>query len=598
MIKLIKINIRGMHNCIDTTYALKDFTYLFGKNGAGKTTVLEAIQFALLGYIPGYNKTPAGILAHSNGDKLAVLLTMNDGEKDITVLRECASFDGKARINTVIEPQVDLEEIIADIESPVFNFNEFIGLTANKLKEWFISFLGNGDSTLKWADIFVSEKGSDIALQKQLLDYTKEKPVDIESLKDINEYLKSLLSNRKAELERITGTIQNLVHYDDIDVPTEDIDALRAERDTLTAKKTYAIQYEERVAHNKVIQIKLDTPEYAELKASLDEDDNYYDLIEAQMEIDNEFNTVLERLKANDSAKATLTEEIGSLTTILKSNGTCPYTNKACADITTLKTKYQQEFDKLNTELNTMNESATELYSKQKELSAQKSSIASKLSNIQARYNERDRLQTSLLPVTDAPEYTAAAIEDQLKALEDRIIKAETNLKYYSMIDTLTKDKLACESSIELLKDCIKKTGANGLQSQLANGAFKLLSENMDGYIKALYGDETLSTHFVLEEKANSFSFGLIRDNKYISYDLLSSGERCIFTLAMLLCLIANAKSELKLILLDDLLDHIDDDKIKILFSGLNKVKNIQIILAGIKKYTESNYDEIVTTIN
>ena len=147
MTKLKTITIKGMHNYDDVTYDLKDFTYIFGANGVGKSTILQAIQFALLGYIPNYNKTLQSIFTHCNNDKkMSVTLVLNDGTQDITITRNCTKSNGKVAVGATIEPQVDIESIIADIESPVFNFNEFIGMTANKLKEWFISFLGNSNS--------------------------------------------------------------------------------------------------------------------------------------------------------------------------------------------------------------------------------------------------------------------------------------------------------------------------------------------------------------------------------------------------------------------------------------------------------------------
>jgi len=601
MIKLRKINIKGMHNYDDVTYDFKDFTYLFGNNGAGKSTVLEAIQFALLGYIPDYNKTPAGIFSHCNNDtKMSVTLTLDKDGEEVSVIRECTKSGGKgaASVNLVVEPQVDLAGIIADIESPVFNFNEFIGMTANKLKEWFISFLGNNGSELKWESVFTLEEGTDITLQKQMLDYTSGKEVDIASLKDVNEYLKTIQSNKKVDLERIVSTIQNMVHMDDIDTPTVDIESLRNEISQLNAKKSYAIQYEERSRHNALIQAKLSSSDYSKLRDTLDDDDEYYTTIEEQLDAKSAYCDLDSKVTEELDSISKLKGEVSSLSTILNTDGVCPYTKKSCNDIITLKQSYQDKYNELSAEIKI---AETEL-AKDKEnrdgLYRMFNQLTSKVDSIKNLYAERDRLKDSILPLMDPPEYTVAGLTERINELTDKVITTETNLKYYGMVDKLTKDKLACDDSLNMLKGWIKSTGANGLQSQITNGAFELLADNMDNYIQALYGDKALKTKFILEEKANSFSFGLVRNDKYIAFDLLSSGEKCIFTLAMLLCLIANAQSELKLVLVDDLLDHLDDNKIKTLFKGLNNIKDIQIILAGVKKYTESNYDDVVTTIS
>lgn len=599
MTKLKSITIKGMHNYDDVTYDLKDFTYLFGHNGAGKSTVLEAIQFALLGYIPNYNKTPAGIFTHCNNDnKMSVTLVLNDGEKDITVVRECVKSGGKAAVNVVVNPQVEIADIIADIESPVFNFNEFIGMTANKLKEWFISFLGNSDSQIKWEEVFTLDSGTDLALQKQMLDNTNGKAVDIDSLKEVNTYLKAMESTEKANIQRVTSTIQNMVHYDDDEAPAIDVDALRAELETLTAQKSYAIQYEERLNHNNLIKTKLGSEAYAGLKDSVEEDDNYYSLIEERLDLNSAFADVSSTIDEKTAEVNKLNGEVKALATILNSDGICPYTQKSCADITTLKQSYEKQYSDIKSKIADLEAEIAKSTETRNELNREITKASSELESIKSRYAERDRLNGSLLPIADAPEFTSTALTAKISEITDKVVKAEANLKYIGMVDNLTKEKLSGENRLNMIKGWIKTTGANGLQSQLTDGSFGVLSENMDTYIKALYGDETLKTKFILEEKANSFSFGLVRNGKYIAFDLLSSGEKCIFTLAMLLCIIANAKSDLKLVLVDDLLDHLDDNKIKTLFKGLNNIKDIQIILAGVKKYTESNYDEVVTTIS
>ena len=56
------VEIKGMRNVVHKTYEFDDVTYLVGPNGAGKSTVLNAIQLALLGYIPGTEKRNSSIM--------------------------------------------------------------------------------------------------------------------------------------------------------------------------------------------------------------------------------------------------------------------------------------------------------------------------------------------------------------------------------------------------------------------------------------------------------------------------------------------------------------------------------------------------------
>ena len=63
--KIKKITIEGFHNIKDKTYEFDNLTYFNGPNGAGKSSILQALQLALLGYIPGTDKNKTAIFRHS-----------------------------------------------------------------------------------------------------------------------------------------------------------------------------------------------------------------------------------------------------------------------------------------------------------------------------------------------------------------------------------------------------------------------------------------------------------------------------------------------------------------------------------------------------
>ena len=65
--KVKSVGISGMHNVTKQTYNFDNVNYLYGLNGAGKSTILQAIQLGILGYIPGTAKRPADIFKHANG---------------------------------------------------------------------------------------------------------------------------------------------------------------------------------------------------------------------------------------------------------------------------------------------------------------------------------------------------------------------------------------------------------------------------------------------------------------------------------------------------------------------------------------------------
>jgi wobble nucleotide-excising tRNase len=121
------------------------------------------------------------------------------------------------------------------------------------------------------------------------------------------------------------------------------------------------------------------------------------------------------------------------------------------------------------------------------------------------------------------------------------------------------------------------------LQTSLAEKPFEELADTMTGYIQTMYGDTGLKAKFVVSTKANSFSFGLIRDDNYIAYEQLSSGEKCLYALALMICIVNRSKSSLKLLLCDDIFDHLDSISIENTFTALKKITDTQFIFAGVK---------------
>ena len=131
-------------------------------------------------------------------------------------------------------------------------------------------------------------------------------------------------------------------------------------------------------------------------------------------------------------------------------------------------------------------------------------------------------------------------------------------------------------------------TGVNGMQTDTSSKSpFYILGDTMDSYITKFFG-ESCCSDFGLSEKSNSFSLYLNRDDTIIPFNLLSSGEKCMYSLALMLSLVQLSDCKLKLVLVDDLLDHLDDENIEIMFTTLESVKDIQMIFAGVKKLDKS----------
>ena len=219
------------------------------------------------------------------------------------------------------------------------------------------------------------------------------------------------------------------------------------------------------------------------------------------------------------------------------------------------------------------------------------------ISNLTSKISRKSDLLTQVKNVVVITDEDVLDAKNEYELENTRYNNILANLKAKKMLDQFTEQKYVAEIKLEMYKTWEKHTGVNGLQSDSRLGnPFELFESKMDQYISKLFMDENTSSKFYVDGKANSFSFGIIRNDRYIKYDDLSSGEKCLFTLSMLMSIIAESNAPLKLLVVDDLLDHLDSEKINNLFSVLVNQTEIQIICAGVKEVS-SEFDDYITEI-
>lgn len=580
--KIKSIYIDGLHNAIDKTYEFGDIVYLFGKNGAGKSTVLNAIQLALLGYIPGTSKTKDAILRHSPKYSITVELRLDD----VTITRKIS----KSGNNVTLNPEdYNLSKIIESLELPIFNFNEFVGQTANKLKEYFIkNILPTTDGKLNWKDI-LTESIEDLNFEDkdEILQYgLKLVDADHDSLLDqvvaTNAKLKEEQSFNKSELQRLQNTIDSLIYYDDYTGPTN-MEEITAKLLSLGAFRDQKIKYESAAQ-----AMKSSEEELASLTAKLDAmgGKETYDKINSELSMLKQSEITISN-KVNDKNNEILTIRAADNQSdvIINSGGICPYTKDTCksiaAQIDVLRNasaKRKAALVEAQLELGNYN---THLKDIQDKIRSHESIIMD-FHNI---WNRIEVLQKTLggLPDNPAIDKTIQELDIEIDSLTKSKMKLQANIQYNVTIDNLTKLKYEIEMQSKALANWIKKTDTNGLQTTLMEKPFEELANTMTNYIRQMYGRTDIKAHFNISNKANSFSFGLVRDNIYIPYDLLSSGEKCLYTLALMICINSTSKSPLKIMLCDDMFDHLDPIAIDNTFLALKNIKDIQFIFAGVQ---------------
>lgn len=602
-VKIKSIHIEGMHNVSNKTYNLKDVTYFVGKNGAGKSTVLQAIQLGLLGYIPNSAKTNEGIFRHAQGKTMSVTLTLDDNGHEVVVTRSWVSAGSTVKSAVNIQPDgYNLTNIFEGLELPIFNFSDFLGLTANKMKEWFISFLPAQDSEIDWEKELTTCLSDKQVIDKELVPSTISEiknysETGLELIKRANTYFKEYQTYLKGRISALQGTIDSLTYYDDFDT-TLDEDSVRETINNLNALRRDLLTYQANEAS--VQKLKAELASYSELAESYSSDVNVHKLEKDAIDEDAKRDDLVsqiakleDELRAKIEAASEIRAEIKSYSTLLSSSGICPYTSTKCESVEKAAQDANDKVTDLKEALVTAEAECAEMSSKindMKNRSAESSRKAQEirrhLIDMEMKYSRRDSLKSQLAATCSMYKPTEKSDQDilnEINSLSECLAKIEANKRYNEFNNKVTSEKFMLENSLEVVKIWAKHTDANGMQTSAMEAPFKSLEDDMSKYLTQMFNNET-TAHFNLSEKANSFSFGLIRDDKYILYDTLSSGEKCLYTLALMMCLTNRAECPLKLVIVDDLLDHLDDDNAEYLFNSLAKLKDIQIILAGVQK--------------
>lgn len=577
--KVKKVIIEGFHNVDRKVYEFDSINYLYGRNGVGKSTVLQAVQLGLLGYVPGSNKTVKGTWSHSNSRSMSITVELDDNGDFIEIQR---IWENGKSIHVKVSPEgYDVSSLVAELELPLFNFDEFTHLTANKLKEWFINYLPMQIFTTDWN----SELSNSIkslpngVVDNKLIEDSIEAisqfhSSGVEEIRQANNYFKTQLSFMKKELERKNSTIQSLIHYDDyVEVYSEDeLKQMIKNTENAIIQSRLALQSRNRI---KAIQKELAILENA--SRLLEDATERYQLSEIEL---NESSKELDTLESDYS---NVMSEYRSYDSVVNSQGVCPYTKSLCDEISTLRDSHIEKQRNLKEVGDSYSAKIIQVRSRVSVAKDKYDRIRHDIMMFENDVRRRKQLEEELSTLTlDSVVPDIDALESQLESYKDMYGKAVANKQYNELNDVLVKDKYRIENTIDCLKLWVKLTDVNGLQSSNEYDPFELLSDSINHVLTNLLGS-TAAVKFNSENKANSFSFGIVRESTYVPYNLLSSGEKCIFILSMYIGLLEYTKSPLKLILIDDFLDHLDNENFENVFKLLEQNTENQYILAGVK---------------
>lgn len=611
--KLKSVKIENMHHVIEKEYAFDDVNYLYGPNGAGKSTALQAVQLALLGYIPGTAKQTSAIFRHARGKFMAVTAVLDSDGAEVSVCRTFSGTENCAKSTVEIIPDgYPIESILSELELPIFNFNEFTGMSANKLKDWFIQFLSSNEEELDWEEELTKALGNKDNtpgigdIKKDVFDKIEDIGDDgyngIELVRQLNAYLKTCISFERGSIDRLQSTIQSLVFYDDcLDVDEETIKRYASEIEEFQKLSRELSVYTALKAQKDSIQENLNRMA-AQLSAEtyLD-DESWKQANQTIVEGNDKLRDLNEKVNELCRRRAEISTEITSKRTIINGKGICPFTKSECGSIRELVDKLTSECEILENEYFENKTKADELSAEMTNTQRHMDDASRTKRSIENMYTQYQSIATRMeqLVLPDCPtEMTLAEIANEITNLTDKMTKAQANIKFNVMNDTLTKEKYTSELKLSVFKIWENLTSSAGtLQAELSEKPFRDMEDMMTKHLRNVLSDD-VRMKFYLSDKANSFSFGLERNGKYIPFELLSSGEKCLYTLALMICLTEVSSSPLKLILIDDLLDHLDDDKASKLFESLSNMDGkVQLILAGVKEVKSKKSNKIVIEV-
>lgn len=599
--RIKSVTITGMHHIKSKTYEFDKINYLHGPNGAGKSTVLNAVQLAILGYIPGTAKQAGAIFQHASLPEMEIQVNFDDGR----YIKRRWTAKGRSVTSAVLGDfdEESIKSVIGDLELPIFNFNELVNMTANKLKDWFINFLPAACIELDWEKELKDSLGGiqlmdPTLFQSALNDLQAEDGQGmLAKIQSFNAQMKANQSFTKTEIQRNEATVQSLIFYDEEGLQGDEeylqsqIRDARNRIQELTQSKEELIRAQQVVAANQRIKNQIAT-----LTATPIPD--VQALTDRQIQLNGSIKELTDALSAEESAylnkvsqQADINAEIKSKMQIVNSGSICPYTRTQCESILNMAEELKSQADDLKSSLSSLETDISDLKSRidtRKKTIAESRrelmSISQQITTATNSANSIQNMQSMLQPEPNMSQFADLSFyNSEIERLNTQISKIEANQRYSSLIDTLTAEKYKIENSAEVYKCWAKLTDPNGLQTRLMDAPFRNLAEEMNKYLSIMFSGE-VTCNFNLEQKANSFSFGIMRNGRYIPYDLLSSGEKTMYALALMLCIVDKSESSLKILIVDDMLDHLDNARADEVFKSLQNVEDIQIILAGVKE--------------
>lgn len=633
------IRIENMHNVKDVTYDLSQINYATGPNGCGKSTILQAVELALLGYIPGYPKKNSDIMKHANSSQMAVTLNFSNGNM---IKRVYTRKKTSVSCEVITFPENwEVEDLTSELAGITFDFSSFLSKSANDQKKWFISFLSNASASNgnaivdidKEIDESVEVSGLDedtnVQLQDSIRQYipNREKESDLDYLKLLEKSVSEGLSYEKGVHQSLQNTLNTLVLYEDVKELDEEeilakLETLQKQHDNLILQQKEAMTYElankQLDAWKGLADCVANDPKHIEKSKAIQE------LKAAKSKETENLAALQATVQQKEKNRQRITTEV--LTPILSSiqfneslangSGMCPYSKKMCEEVksyiqdakTALQGLNDQKIEtnssikNLDEDIQKSRSSIAKASSNIANIETQIVSISTELSRMESMYEQREQAKRNM-PNNPGISYedalsSAQFVQTEIQKLTGELSKIRSNKQYEEVKSNIDRDMLIADLTVKALSTLKTRFGSNGLQQTVMMKPFEYVINTVSTYLQKTFNNRKISAYFTLSEKSNSFEFGLVNDKGVnIPFETLSSGEKCVYMLALQSSLVDKSNS-LKVIILDDVFDHVDEGNIKRCINAARKFKSIQYMFATFNRVADLPSDINIIEVN
>lgn len=563
------------------------FCLLTGANGAGKSTIIEAINFALFGKtIRDINK--AEIVNNKNKKGCVVELHLSNNNDDIVITRSIKPDDIRLEVNGEVidagahakETQAEIERVLG-IEQHIFQSTvalsktgnvDFLNLSTPKRRKLIDSICNVEKITEKLAEAKETSKKITTAIEKVSQSIDKNDSViktlieyrdnEVENANNLNISNENKVNELKSIIDKIKKDIENI----DIDIVSEIND--------ITLK----------IDENNSKLVKINDVNQDKLESELSDKQTEYDNeIKVYNKSHKEFTTASNKLI---NAKEVITNKISTIESNInemKNSGNCytcgqslsTATNKPLSDL-------EKELHELNTKLESVDLAITDLTKTENKLSVKKSqcdyiaqevktlsdsitaiknniiSNATIKDNINVLNNKINEINSSREKKLSEYNHRIDKLNDEIKSLSIPVVanvdKHNADIENHETANKDLRDKLdALSDKKKIVDKALFILSDNGFKAFIVNRFMQAFNIELSNYVNKLGLDVSIEVDSQLNETIK------LRGRESISYNGLSEGQRLRINLSVVMAFrkvsLLNSGLSSNLLILDEVFD-------------------------------------------